>query len=82
MVHSEKMDSFTGSQQGLREPDEREQEYVFRSPHEPETLQESRMRNSRFVRFAGINFGDIARRVIIEEIKKIQQENLKNKNQR
>ena len=40
----------------------------FRSPYEPETLQESRMRNSRFVRFAGINFGDIARRVIIEEI--------------
>ena len=76
------MDSFTGNQQGLREPDGRGQDNVFRSPYEPETLQESRLRKSRFVRFAGINFGDIARRVIIEEIKKIQQENLKNKNQR
>ena len=75
------MDSFTGTKQGLREPDETGQDNVSRSRYEPETLQESRMRNSRFVRFAGINFGDIAHRVIIEEIKKIQQENIKKKNQ-
>ena len=76
------MDSFTGTQQGLREQNGRGQDNVFCSPYKPETLQESRMRNARFVRFAGINLGDIARRVIIEEIKKIQQENLKKKNQR
>ena len=76
------MDSVTGTQQGLREPYGRGQDNVSRSPYEPDTLQESRMRNSRFVRFAGINFGDIARRLIIEEIKKIQQENLKKKNKR
>ena len=81
-MYSGGMDSCTGTQQGLREPDGRGHANVFCSPYEPETLQESRMRKSSFVRFAGINFGDIARRVIIEEIKKIQQENLKKKNQK
>ena len=58
-------------------PADRGQEDVFGS-----TYQE-RMRNSRFVRFAGNNVDDIVHiRVILEKIKKIQITNLGKKNQR
>ena len=58
----------------LNDQETRTQIGIFKTAYGYETSQENRKRVTSKVRFAGVNLGEITRKIIIEELKKIQME--------